>query len=138
MQITGSCFCGDIAYAAEMDDLKIGICHCRDCQKFSGSAFRTSGFVPSSRFQFTRGSPSYFDKTADSGAIRRMAFCGTCGTHLCSLPSQDAEQDGYVSLRVATSDQFDQMEIAAELFCASRVAWLADLPGCMQFSGMPQ
>ena len=134
MNISGSCFCGLVEYEAELDGGVIGICHCRDCQIFSGSAFRTSGIVAPQQFKFTRGSPRYFDKKADSGAVRRMAFCGECGTHLCSLPAD--EKDGFVSIRVASSHQFDQLKPVAEIFCSSRVPWLSDLEGTTEFDGM--
>ncbi|MCB1690833.1 MAG: GFA family protein [Halioglobus sp.] len=136
MKITGSCFCGLIEYEAELEGEGIGICHCRDCQIFSGSAFRTSGMVSPQRFRFTRGEPKIFAKVADSGAVRRMAFCGECGTHLCSLPEETEEERGYVSIRVASSHQFHQLKPVAELFCASRVSWLSDQEGAAQFDGM--
>ena len=41
MDITGQCFCGAIQYEATVNEQMVGICHCRDCQIFSGSAFRT-------------------------------------------------------------------------------------------------
>lgn len=134
MQISGACFCAKIEYEAEIDEGAVAICHCRDCQVFSGSAFRTSGIVPPERFRFTRGSPRYFDKQADSGAVRRMAFCGECGTHLCSLPTED--QGGFVSIRVATSREFSALRPAMEVFCASRVSWLPGLEGTLAFDRM--
>jgi len=135
MNISGSCFCGKVEYEAELDEALIGICHCRDCQVFSGSAFRTSGVVSSQCFSFTRGSPKYFDKIAASGAVRRMAFCGECGTHLCSLPPD--EDAGFVSIRIASCREFHQLKPVYEAFCASRVSWLSGLEGTVEFDGMP-
>ncbi|MEM9255127.1 MAG: GFA family protein [Pseudomonadota bacterium] len=136
MQITGRCFCGDIEYTAQLLEANVGICHCRDCQIFSGSAFRTTGVVAPADFQFTRGEPKVFDKRADSGATRRMAFCGNCGTHLCSLPDQN-DAGAFVSIRVATCDQFDQLTPQLEVFCASKVSWLPALEDAVRFNGMP-
>ena len=133
MHITGNCFCELIEYEAELDESAVGICHCRDCQIFSGSAFRTSGIVSQQNFRFTKGKPKYFDKVADSGAMRRMAFCGECGTHLCSLPSEDG---GFVSVRVASCREFDQLKPAAEIYCSSRVSWLSSLEGAVEFEKM--
>ena len=133
MHITGNCFCGLIVYEAELDGSGVGICHCRDCQIFSGSAFRTSGIVSQQNFKFTKGSPKHFDKVADSGAVRRMAFCGECGTHLCSLPS---EEGGFVSIRVASCREFAQLKPVAEIYCSSRVPWLSGLEGAVEFEGM--
>ena len=133
MQITGGCFCGQLQYEAELDERMVGICHCRDCQIFSGSAFRLSGIVPPDKFSFTRGTPTFFDKIADSGSVRRMAFCAHCGTHLCSLPGKDG---GYVSIRVASANEFADIRPVAEFFCASRVSWMDDLEGTARFDGM--
>ena len=137
MKLQGGCFCGELAYEAEVDENRVGVCHCRDCQVMSGSAFRTSAMTAPANFRVTRGSPKHFDKVADSGKTRRMLFCGTCGTHLVSLPTVE-EEGSFVSVRVATADQFHQLRPVAELYCSSRVPWLDDMPGAMQFTGMPE
>lgn len=135
MDITGQCFCGAIHYEASVDPGRIGICHCRDCQIFSGSAFRTAAVVARGDLRFTRGTPRTFEKTSERGTVRDMAFCGVCGTHLCSLPPGD--EDGFVSLRIASSHQFDRLRPVIEIFCDARVAWLAPLEGTFQAPKMP-
>ena len=37
--ITGGCLCGKIRYHADAEPAFVGLCHCHDCQKFTGSAF---------------------------------------------------------------------------------------------------
>lgn len=137
MHITGACFCGELRYEAVLDGTIVGICHCRDCQVLSGSAFRTSGTARPGDFRITRGQPKYFDKTADSGAVRRMSFCGDCGTHLCSEPLGDDAAFGFVTIRVASADQFEQLQPRAEIYCDSRVSWLGDIDGTARFPTMP-
>lgn len=141
MNITGSCFCGAVSYEAELDEGRVGICHCRDCQIFSGSAFRMASLTEPEAFRFTKGEPKYYNKRADSGAVRRLAFCGNCGTHLCSLPSlQSPDTDApsaYVSIRLATAREFPELRPEIEVFCDSRVPWLAPLEGSTQFPRMP-
>ena len=137
MNISGNCFCGAIAYEAELDPSRVAICHCRDCQITGGSAFRVSGIVEPASFRFTKGTPRYFDKVADSGAVRRMAFCDQCGTHICSEPPDLTEPGVFVSLRVATAKEFDQLKPVAEVYCVSRVHWLQAQTGCAHFDRMP-
>lgn len=137
MKTTGGCFCGSIQYQADIDPNMIGICHCRDCQIFGGSAFRTSAMVPAGNFQFTEGQPAFFDKISDSGAVRRMAFCATCGTHLCSVPTDANAEGAFISVRIATSNDFGELKPAAEVFCDSRVPWLDKLEDAIQFPRMP-
>ena len=45
MKITGSCHCGAIAYEAEVNSNAVRVCHCTDCQRLTGTAFRTT--IPS-------------------------------------------------------------------------------------------
>ncbi len=137
MNITGGCFCGDLRYEADIADSPVGVCHCRDCQIFSGSAFRTSCAVAPEKFRLTQGEPKYFDKTSDSGKVRRMMFCGNCGTHLCSMPTVE-EEGSFVSIRIATAEQFAELTPMAELFCDSKVSWMPDLQNTFQFAGMPE
>jgi hypothetical protein len=135
--VTGGCFCGAIEYRATLDESMVGICHCRDCQIFSGSAFRMTGVVAPADFEFVKGTPKYFDKTAASGQVRRMAFCGECGTHLCSVPVDAKEAGSFVSLRLASAREFHQFKPAMELFCAARLPWLSAVDGTAQFPAMP-
>src|SRR5215472_2409820 len=39
MEIKGGCLCGAVRYTAEAEPTSATVCHCRDCQKFTGSAF---------------------------------------------------------------------------------------------------
>ena len=50
----GGCLCGAVRYTAEADPTSATVCHCRDCQKFTGSAFAalvlmTKGLGPNNR-----------------------------------------------------------------------------------------
>jgi hypothetical protein len=77
--LSGGCACGAVRYACTAEPLFALNCHCRDCQRETGSAFAPILAVPSSAFAVTRGIPRYFDVTADSGYLTRRAFCGECG-----------------------------------------------------------
>lgn len=136
MKVKGGCFCGELRYEAEIDPENTGICHCRDCQKFSGSAFRSIAMVMPEHLAFSSGEPRYFEKTGDSGGVRRQAFCGTCGTHICALPV-DRSAGGFVSLRLNTTDDAGDITPRAEIFTASRLSWLKPIDGAMQFAEMP-
>ncbi len=138
MEISGGCFCGAIGYESDLDDSWVGICHCRDCQILSGSAFRMSSMADFGTFRFTKGTPKYFDKRADSGSVRRLAFCGECGTHLCSLPSERDSKPAFVSIRLSTAREFPKLNPTAEIFCDSRVSWLEPMKGKAQFPRMPE
>ena len=79
MKVRGQCHCGAIRYEAEVEPGTVNICHCRDCQMMTGSAFRAAVSVAADQFRVVTGKPREYIKVADSGAKRVHAFCETCG-----------------------------------------------------------
>jgi hypothetical protein len=133
MHITGACHCGAISYEAEIDPATISVCHCTDCQTFSGSAFRTS--VPAKRQDFKlTGKPKVYVKTAESGNKRAQAFCAECGTHIYATSVEDQKIFG---LRTGTSHQRAQLIPVRQIWCQSAQAWTMDLEALPQSPRQP-
>lgn len=84
MKVTGGCHCGHIKYEAEVDPATVRVCHCTDCQKLSGTAFRANIASLPGTFVLTSGTPKIYTKTAESGNQRAHAFCPECGTPIYS------------------------------------------------------
>jgi hypothetical protein len=123
MKIDGACHCGGISIEADVDPANVVICHCTDCQTFSGAPYRVS--VPVLAANFTlRGEPSIYVKTADSGNRRALAFCGTCGTALYSTSPDDPQ---VFNLRVGFVNQRTQLPPMAQGFCGSAMPWATDI-----------
>lgn len=125
MHVDGSCHCGAIRFEAEIEPKRVGICHCSDCQTFSSSAFRTSVLVSEDHFRLLEGSPAIYDKVAESGTPRRLAFCASCGTHVYGTPQGDGPTS--YSVRVGTLAQRAELRPVAQLWCRSAIPWLGDL-----------
>ena len=69
--ITGGCLCGKIRYSADAEPAFVGLCHCHDCQKFTGSAFAAVIGLPKSAVTVT-GALKGFTKRqrqADQAAV---------------------------------------------------------------------
>ena len=77
-EIAGGCLCGAVRYKATAAPVLVGICHCRDCQKFTGSAFGFLVGLPRDAFEL-RGTVKSYSKPADSagrlsaGSVRNVA-----------------------------------------------------------------
>ena len=84
MKVQGRCHCGEITYEAEVEPGTVNVCHCRDCQVLSGTAFRAGIPAPAERFRILTGQPREYIKVADSGNRRLHTFCGTCGSPVYS------------------------------------------------------
>jgi hypothetical protein len=56
-------------------------CHCRDCQKASGSAYAAIVVVPKGAVKI-RGEPRYHKVVAQSGKVTQRGFCPNCGSQI--------------------------------------------------------
>jgi hypothetical protein len=129
MKVNGKCHCGAIAYEATIDSAQAGICHCTDCQVFSGAPFRASAPAKAEHLRILRGTPQVYIKTADSGRKRAQGFCGTCGTSIYSTTPENPE---IYNLRLGSLQQQRDITPRRQIWCDSAVPWvksLADIPG---------
>ena len=134
MKIDGRCHCGYITYEATIDPEYIGICHCTDCQTFSGSAYRTGALASKEQFRLLSGKPKIYVKIAESGTRRAQAFCPECGTHVYSCSPDDPQM---FSIRTGTARQRDRLIPSAQLWCQSAQPWAMNLNQMKQFSRQP-
>lgn len=80
MQRTGGCACGAVRYKVTGDPLRIAVCHCRDCQRRTGSAFGIGCVFSRDAVNIVQGETKTFERTANSGNWIRLQFCPECGT----------------------------------------------------------
>ena len=135
MHVDGSCHCGAIRFRAQIDPNRVGVCHCTDCQVFSGSAFRTSVLVPAADFELLAGEPAVYVKTAESGNSRSLCFCGVCGTHLWG--ETGGQGGGVRSVRVGTLAQRADLAPRVQVWCRSSLPWLGQLDEATRFETQP-
>ena len=76
----GGCACGAVRYECTTEPVMALNCHCRDCQRATGTAYASGLFVSASAFRFTKGEPKYHIATADSGKTVGRGFCAECGS----------------------------------------------------------
>ncbi len=106
------------------------MCHCLDCQKLSGAAWRASIQVDAHDFAITEGEPKLYIKVADSGARRAQAFCGTCGS---SLYAADAESPDHYNLRLGSVDQRAELAPQWQVWRDSALPWASDITALPDF-----
>ena len=134
MKIDGECHCGAVAYEAEVDPQRAGLCHCTDCQTLNGSAFRFAvAAAPPSSFKLLRGELRRYVKTAESGTPRHHHFCPTCATRI-SASNADASA---VYLSVGSIRQRATLRPSVQLWTRSACAWLGDIPALPGFETQP-
>ncbi len=131
--LQGGCLCGKVRYSAEAEPVFSGVCHCTDCQKFTGSAFSTVVGIPKDAITLT-GTTKTFTKNGDSGKPIHRHFCPECG----SAVMDEAEMmPGIVMINTGTLDDPSQVKPAMQIYCDSAQPW-AQLGGdTKSFPKMP-
>jgi hypothetical protein len=124
MKVDGRCHCGAIAYTAEIDPEMASICHCADCQSFSGAPFRASVPTKVEDFRLKSGAPKTYVKTADSGARRLQAFCGECGS---PIYASDVEKPKILNLRLGGLRQRSEIRPRRQIWQSSALPWALDI-----------
>jgi hypothetical protein len=117
---TGSCACGAVRYESTGAPLFALNCHCRDCQRETGSAYAPVLGVASAGFKLTRGAPRYFDVTADSGNVTRRAFCGDCGSPLFGEPLGHPDM---ITIRAGSLDDPTVFQPSRDIYTARAQPW---------------
>lgn len=84
-QYRGRCACGQVTYEITTEPMRMVNCHCRDCQRASGSAY-----APILAFQRDSvklsGELKYYASTSDRGTQLDRGFCPNCGSPVAIRP----------------------------------------------------
>ncbi|MBV8492542.1 MAG: GFA family protein [Alphaproteobacteria bacterium] len=133
-QIVGGCLCGKVRYSANAEPMFTGACHCKTCQKESGSAFNIVVAVPQSALSI-QGSPKTYARSGDSGQQVVHRFCPDCGSTITSEP---AAMPGASIIRAGTLDDTSWLQPAMEIYCDNAQPWVKLAGERQRFPGMPQ
>lgn len=81
MDIQGGCLCGRVRYSVSEPPFRVTICHCRFCQRATGSAYLVEPVFKAPAFNVIVGTPkTYILRSEGSGKIVTIYFCPECGT----------------------------------------------------------
>jgi hypothetical protein len=77
----GGCVCGAVRYRVKNAPFRTGVCHCKFCQRRTGSAFGVGVYFRADDVEITRGElKTYEHRSDESGRWLKMQFCPKCGT----------------------------------------------------------
>jgi hypothetical protein len=130
----GGCFCGAIRYECSSEPLFMINCHCRDCQRMSGSAYAAILSMPKGAFALVKGKPEVYTATADAGSTVSRWFCSQCGAPvyhtLSALPD-------LVGVKVGSLDDPSWYRPTMDIYTGSAQPWDLMNPELKKFPGMP-
>jgi hypothetical protein len=120
-KLNGHCLCGKITYSCASEPLFTGICHCRDCQRQTGTSFSLNVAVPRGSLNIEGQTLKTFDEVGGSGLLVRRKFCGNCGSTILSY-SQSMPDWEFV--KAGTLDDTSDLNPSIEIWCESAQLWI--------------
>lgn len=130
----GRCLCEQVRYRLLALPLTFYACHCTDCQKRTGSAFRLAMVVESRALEVTQGATEVRSFTF-RGKSRRARMCPLCDTRLWAEPE---DRPTIATLLPGTLDRAAEFRPVAHLWVRSAVSWFSVAEGVACFETQPE
>ena len=132
--VEGGCQCGAVRYSLKAAPLGIYACHCKDCQRFSGTTHTLSMVAKAGDVELVAGELAAFDKAADSGRTVRMLGCINCGTKLWNEPLASPQ---YLIMKPGTLDDMSWARPVGNIWTDRAQPWVTIDPAPPNFPGQP-
>jgi hypothetical protein len=119
--LEGGCACGKVRFRLAGPPMFTHCCHCRDCQRQTGSAFVLNALIEAERVAILAGAPQGLPAPTDSGRPHIIFRCPDCQTAVWS------EYGGASVLRfvrVGTLDDPDAVPPDVHIYTRSKLAWI--------------
>ena len=127
--LAGKCFCGAVHYALPDEFLYAMYCHCSNCRRTTGSAFKPFAGIERQKLVVTQGADIllvYGDDRANNTHCRR------CGSLLYSVVRDGA----FVHVTLGTLVDDPAIRPSRHIFVGSKASWFTitdDLPQHQEF-----
>jgi hypothetical protein len=128
--LDGGCSCGTLRYRMLSGPMFVHCCHCKDCQRQTGTAFVLNALIESDRVELLSGDPRPSAMPTDSGQPHRVFRCADCGTAVWS------EYGGLNRLRfvrVGTLDEPAALPPDVHIYTRSKLPWVVLPEGARAF-----
>jgi hypothetical protein len=122
LTLDGGCDCRNVRYRLARRPLFVHCCHCRWCQRESGSAFALNALIETSSVVLTCGEPVPVNTPSNSGKGQAIVRCRTCQIALWSHYAGAGTKLAFV--RVGTLDDPDQLSPDIHIFTRSKQPWV--------------
>ena len=118
---TGGCLCGNIRYEFKRKDVvSAGHCHCKDCQRITGSGKATIVFIRTNDLKINNEDYKVFSVIGDDGTNVNRGFCPNCGSPIISFVT---EQPQLRFIKAGSLDNSDWLKIESSFWSVSACKW---------------
>ena len=119
--LDGGCFCGAVRYRLNSAPMFVHCCHCRDCQRQSGSAFVLNALIETDRIALLAGTPQVGTVPTDSGHPHDIYRCPTC---FSAVWSDFGRRPKLRFVRVTTLDDPTAITPDVHIYTRSKLSWV--------------
>jgi hypothetical protein len=119
--LAGGCACAAVRYRLTTPPMFVHCCHCRDCQRQTGSGSAINALIETDRIAVLAGEPQPVAVPTESGRPHRIFRCPACGTAVWS------EYGGIAALRfvrVGTLDDPAALPPDVHIYTRSKLPWI--------------
>jgi len=128
--LEGSCACGAVRYRLGSEPMFVHCCHCRDCQRQTGSAFVLNAIIETDRIALLSGDPRPVSVPTDSGRPHDIYRCPGCQT---AMWSDYGRRLGLRFVRIGTLDDPAALAPDVHIFTRSKLPWVVLPDGVPSF-----
>jgi len=135
-KVEGGCTCGEVRYEVLSAPLIVHCCHCRWCQRQTGTAFALNALVEAENVRVTAGEVEILAVASPSGKGQTIARCQSCRIAIWSNYYMGGLRDYIRFVRVGTLDNPDIMPPDVHIFTSTKQPWVllpADAPAADRF-----
>ena len=133
-KLTGGCLCRKVRYEIDATPMMAAHCHCRDCQKATGTGHITAALFPKSAVHMTGELKGYTSK-GDSGQDVTRFFCPNCGSRIMTEATVMPDMR---LIAVGSLDDPDAIgDIGMSVYAKSRNKWDHVHPSVKSFDMLP-
>ena len=125
--LEGGCTCRAVRYRLASGPLYVHCCHCRWCQRETGSAFVLNAMIESERVELLAGQVEVIDTPSLSGKGQKIARCPIC--HIALWSNYGGGGDTVRFVRVGTLDEPDRLPPDIHIYTMSKQPWVILPPG---------
>ncbi|MDQ6619761.1 MAG: GFA family protein [Pseudomonadota bacterium] len=125
--LEGGCTCRAVRYRLLARPMFVHCCHCRWCQRETGSAFALNAMIETEHVEVHQGATDIVHTPSNSGIGQDIHRCATCRIALWSNYGGRGDRVRFV--RIGTLDQPDALPPDIHIFTSSKQPWLILPPG---------
>ncbi|HEY4342048.1 MAG TPA: GFA family protein [Steroidobacteraceae bacterium] len=118
----GGCTCRAVRYRLNERPMFVHCCHCRWCQRETGTAFALNALIEFDRMELLSGTVDLIHIPSNSGRGQRIARCPVCRVAVWS--NYGGGGDAVRFVRIGTLDEPDRWPPDVHIFTQSKQPWV--------------